>query len=253
MASVPARVGATSAYEFLRQVEAAFHQYWGGQYEVVATFFGQPRPREELIAWLELQCYKEIKAVPQMARRLVELYDELDDTVERSRYEAEAYELADEVQHYRVLADVLELLTGQRRPARDFRPTAEQSKLEALRREGKTLGELGEALVGFAPGGGVAAFGAGMRIAGGPIERQLAKACQVIYEQELHHYRESRLIFDGLVRRSDPAVFEPLLPYARALAREHFLLRNAAFSFPLATERIAEIDAGHVEPFVPPL
>src|SRR5947208_4515948 len=92
---------ASDAARFVRAVEGVFHQYWGGHYEVVETFFGQPRPRQQLIAWLELQLYKEIHVVPGKARELIDLYERLDAEVERGELEAEAYELADEIQHYR--------------------------------------------------------------------------------------------------------------------------------------------------------
>src|SRR5229473_2675254 len=70
------------------QIESAFQQYWGGHFEVVKSFFGQPRPREQLVAWLELQLYKEIHVVPGKARELLKMYERLDQEVERGELEA---------------------------------------------------------------------------------------------------------------------------------------------------------------------
>jgi len=242
----------TDTTAFVSEVEAIFQQYWGGHYEVVKTFFGRPRPREQLLAWLEVQLYKEIHIVPVIARRIIEMYDKLDIEIERAEFEAEAYELADEAQHYRLLADIVEMLTGERRPARGFTATPEQLDLEAVRRKYADHGPLVRSVGGFSPGGGTAFAAAGAMIEGGPIERQLAEAFKIIYRQELQHYQKNRFVFDRLARESHPAERPSALAYARELARQHFLLRNASFSHPLSAERVAEIDGGMVDPYTPP-
>lgn len=236
----------------VRRIEATFQQYWGGHYEVVKTFFGEPRPREQLIAWLELQLYKEIHVVPVKAREILEMYERLDVEVERAEFEAECYELADEVQHYRLLADVLELLTGERRPALDYKATPEQLELEAVRRKYAASGSFVRSVGGFAPGGGTAFAAAGCMIDGGPVQRELAVAFEVIYRQELQHYNKNRFVFDRLARTAAPSELDEGLRYARELARQHFLLRNASFGYPLSGQRIAEIEGGQVTPYVPP-
>ena len=43
------------AFSIIREVEGIFTRYWGGHFEVVTVFFSRPRPREQLIAWLDLQ------------------------------------------------------------------------------------------------------------------------------------------------------------------------------------------------------
>jgi hypothetical protein len=247
-----ATTGMSSA-EFVREVEGIFQRYWGGHYEVVKSFFGQARPREQLIAWLELQLYKEIHVIPVKAREIIELYERLDDDLERGEFVAECYELADEAEHYRLLADILELLTGKRRRARDFKATPEQLELEAVRRTYAGGGTLTRSIGGFAPGGGTAFAAAGSLIEGGPVERQLAEAFKIIYKQELEHYNKNRYVFDRLVEKADPGEHDEGLRYAHALARQHFLLRNASFGHPLAPERVADIEAGNVTPYVPPV
>lgn len=237
---------------FIAEVETVFTTYWGGHFEVVATFFSHPRPREQLIAWLDLQLYKEIHVIPGKAQNLIDWYSELDSEVERGEYEAEAYELADEVHHYRLLADARELITGEKLKATDAKATPEQLKLESVRRRYKNRGELVKAIGGFGPGGGAAFAAAGSRISGGPVERLLAQAFETIYRQELHHYRQARLLFDRLAQRCETSMFTEALGYARELARQHFILRNESFSYPLSPERVAEIDAGKVRPYHPP-
>lgn len=237
---------------FVRGVEEIFHRYWGGHYEAVKTFFGEPRPREQLVAWLDLQLYKEIHVVPDKAREIIEMYEHLDDTVERGEFEAEAYELADEVQHYRRLADIYELLTGRRRPALAYQATPEQKELEAVRRRRAASSSIVKAIGGFAPGGGTAFAAAGALIGGGPIERLLAETFQVIYRQELEHYNKNRFLFDRLVAGAGASDHAEALRYAGDLARQHFLMRNASFSHPLSAERVAEIEAGQVMSYAPP-
>lgn len=235
----------------ISEVESIFSRYWGGHYEVVAAFFSEPRPRRELISWLDLQLYKEIHVVPGKAQALIDLYEKLDDEVERGEYEAEAYELADEVQHYRLLADLRELITGQRLKAAEAKPTAEQIKLEEVRKRYADASPFVRAVGGFSPGGGVAFSAAGSMIDGGPIERQLAQAFKIIYRQELAHYNQRRFLFDRLARSSSSSEDKSALQYAGELARQHFILRNESFSYPLSPERVAEIDAGKVTPYLP--
>lgn len=240
---------------FIRQVEETFTRYWGGHFEVVTTFFARPRPREQLIAWLDVQLYKEIHVVPRKARALIDMYEKLDGAagVERAEYEAEAYEMADEVQHYRLLADIRELVTGARLKATEAKPTNEQLRLEEVRRKySANKSPLVRAVSGFSPGGGVAFAAAGSMIEGGPIERLLAEAFKIIYRQEHVHYSQRRVAFDRLARESDPAEYPVALEYSRELARQHFVLRNESFGYPLAPERVAEIDAGKVAPYAPP-
>ena len=123
------------SFSFGREVDDIFSRYWGGHHEVVSTFFSQPRPQEQLVAWLDVQLYKEIHVVPPKAQALIDMYDKLDTEVERSEYEAEAYEMADEIQHYRLLADIRELVTGKRLKATEAKATPEQVKLEGVRRK----------------------------------------------------------------------------------------------------------------------
>jgi len=241
------------AFSISREVEGIFTRYWGGHFEVVTTFFSRPRPREQLIAWLDLQLYKEIHVVPGKAQALIDMYEKLDAEVERAEYEAEAYELADEVQHYRLLADIRELITGARLKATEAKPTKEQLRLEQVRRKySVSKSPLVRAVSGFSPGGGVAFAAAGSMIDGGPIERLLAEAFKIIYRQEHVHYHQRRSVFDRLAHESDGSEYRKAMEYARELARQHFVLRNESFSFPLGPERVKEIDAGKVVPYTPP-
>ncbi len=239
-------------FSFIGEVEQVFARYWGGHFEAVETFFSRPRPRAELVAWLDVQLYKEIHVVPRKARELIEMYEKLDAELERGEYEAEAYEMADEVQHYRLLADIRELITGEKLKATAAKPTAEQLRLEDVRRKYSGAGPLVRAVGGFSPGGGVAFAAAGAMIEGGPIERMLAEAFKIIYRQEHVHYHQRRLAFDRLARAANASEYPAALEYARALARQHFILRNESFSYPLGPERVQEIDAGKVAPYLPP-
>jgi hypothetical protein len=237
---------------FVSDVDAVFTKYWGGHFEVVTTFFSVYRPKDQLMAWLDLQLYKEIHVVPGKAKELIDMYDHLDTEVERGEYEAEAYELADEVQHYRLLADIRELITGARLKAAEAKATPEQVKLEGVRAKYRTSSPLVRAIGGYSPGGGVAFAAAGSLIDGGPVERLLAQAFKVIYQQELAHYNKNRFHFKRLLSSSDSTDYPKAIEYARELARQHFILRNESFSYPLSPQRVAEIDAGQVVPFNPP-
>jgi hypothetical protein len=241
------------ALSFIQEVEKTFSRYWGGHFEAVTAFFSRPRPREQLVAWLDVQLYKEIHVVPRKAQELIDMYETLDAAeVERGEYEAEAYEMADEIQHYRLLADIRELVTGEKLKAANAKPTPEQINLEAVRRKYAREGPLVKAIGGFSPGGGVAFAAAGAMIEGGPVERALAEAFKIIYRQEHVHYHQRRLAFDRLARDANPSDYPEAMNFARELARQHFILRNESFGYPLGPERIKEIDAGKVAPYLPP-
>lgn len=238
---------------FIQEIEAVFSRYWGGHFEAVTAFFSRPRPREQLVSWLDVQLYKEIHVVPRKAQELIDLYDKLDAEVERGEYEAEAYEMADEIQHYRLLADIRELITGSKLKATAAGPTKEQLTLEEVRRKyARSQSPLVRAVGGFSPGGGVAFAAAGAMIEGGPIERALAEAFKIIYRQEHVHYHQRRMAFDRRARDAGPSEYPEAMSYARELARQHFILRNESFGYPLGPERVKEIDAGKVTPYLPP-
>jgi len=252
---VTGNAATAAAATFVDEVDRVFHRYWGGHYEVVKIFFSRPRSKDDLVAWLEAQAHKEIQSIPRQAQAILDMYRTLDDETERGELQREAYEMADEIQHYRLLADVLEMVSGRRRPAREFTGSTspESMALREVRATSRGLGKLANLVGSFGgPGGGTAFSAAGMMIDGGPVERQLASTFVIIHEQELHHYQSARFVFEQQVHRTDPAEMPGALDYARALARAHFLERNALFGYPLSLERIAEIDAGLGRPYVPP-
>jgi len=237
---------------FISEVETIFAKYWGGHVEVVRTFFSTPRPKEQLLAWLNVQLYKEIHVVPGKAQEIIDMYEQLDSELERGEFEAEAYELADEIFHYRLLGDIAELIMGKRVRPTEVHPTPEQLKLEGVRRKYAGKSAVVKAVGGFSPGGGTAFAAAGSMIDGGPVERLLAQAFKEIYRQEKAHYNKNRFLFDRAAREANPKDYPEALEYARELSRQHFILRNESFSFPLSPERVAEIDAGKVTPYCPP-
>ncbi|MBM2810196.1 MAG: hypothetical protein HW416_955 [Chloroflexi bacterium] len=243
----------SSVSAFVEEVTGIFSQYWGGHYEVVQTFFSRKPAQEDLVNWLEWQAHKEIQSIPRQAKSILEMYENLDEEVERGEMRHEAYEMADEILHYCVLTDILEMITGRRRPAREFvgSTSRESVALREVRRQGGR-GRLADLVGSFGgPGGGTAFSAAGMLIDGGPVERQLAAAFKIIHDQELHHYQSARFAFDQNVGQADSSELPGALEFARNLARAHFLERNALFSYPLSPERIAEIDAGLVARFDP--
>lgn len=247
---------AIPASALVEEIDRIFQRYWGGHYEVVKSFFGQPHPREQLVLWLEGQVRKEIQSIPGQAHRILEMYEKLDDEVDRGEMEREAYDMANEIEHYRLLADILELVTGQRRPRREFTGSkSPESQLlsEVRQRYRDHPSELVRSVGLYSPGGGAAFSAAGCLIGGGPVQRQLAEAFRIIHVQELRHYHEGRFGFDRIAAGAEPEDYPDALQHARELARAHFLERNALFSYPLSPARIAEIDAGNVTPYIPPL
>lgn len=227
-------------------IESAAEHYWGGIKELVEKYFSRPRPMERNIYWIKVTLYKEIKAVPKILAILGEQYPQLDRKVDRTIYEGLAYELADEIKHYRLLADAFEWLTGGKVCADECSPSPEQIKLEELR---KTLAPD----LGLVPHVNVAhetVFASVMkRISGGELEKRVARAYGQVYSDEVKHYS---LGWKELsLKNLEPGQLERLVGATQKVARQYLVMRNELFGNVLSEKRLQEIDRRKVEPYRP--
>ena len=241
----------------LDELVAIASPYWAGEYEVVRTFFSQPRSKEEHIRWLRAQCWKEFwgtldgnpESIPKRTlNELLELYKDLDNPQARHEFLHEAEEMYEEFHHYSALADILEDLQGQPVRPRDLESAVEDQKLTQMRaRIAREEGELGAFVNKFSEGGGSSMYKAGMEIKGGELEQRMAAAFQIIFKDEVGHMKVGA---DGLRRVvKTPQEWDKVKRLIRDVHRQRVRMRNDMFGNVLSEERLREIDEGKIEPF----
>jgi len=228
------------------RIESSLDHYWGGIKELVDRYFSQPRPMERDVYWLRVSLYKEIKSVPKILPVLRDQYFKLDREIDRHLYEGMAYELADEVKHYRLLADTLEWLTGEKVVADQCSPSHEQTKLEELR---KNLVED----LRLAPHLNVAhetVFASVMKnISGGELEKRIANSYRQVFSDEVNHYKLGWKELQA--GHLDDEQLERIISANKQVGRQYLVMRNELFGNVLSQERLKEIDQGSIESYRP--
>lgn len=241
----------------LDELVAIASPYWAGEYEVVRTFFSQPRSKEQHIRWLRAQCWKEffgtLDGTPgsmswRSLEELMDLHPRVADKATRHAFLHEAEEMYEEFHHYTALADILEDLEGRPIQPEELQPAAEDSKLTDMRgRIAHAEGELGAFVNKFSEGGGSSMYKAGMEITGGELEQRMAAAFKIIFKDEVGHMKVGA---EGLRRIvKTPEQWDKVKRLVRDVHRQRVRMRNDMFGQVLSEERLREIDEGKIEPF----
>ena len=227
-------------------IESSLQYYWGGIKELVERYFARPRSLDKDIYWIRVTLYKEIRSIPRILPVLGRFYRWIDRRMDRHIYEGIAYELADEVKHYRLLADILEWATGNGVYADQCSASPEQTRLEGLRKSLRSD-------LGLAPHLDVAhetVFDSIMKgISGGELEQRIARAYREIYSGETKHYR---LGWKELKAQSlSNEQLKRVISANKKVARQYLIMRNELFGNLLSERRLREIDSGKVQPYRP--
>lgn len=231
-------------------IESRLDGYWGGIRELIGTYFSQPRPLEKDAAWIRVTLYKEIRSIPRILPQITSLYDQVDVAIDRHHYEDLAYELADEVKHYRLLADILDWATGGKITPGECKPSPEQLRLEELRERKDSLIWNDLWLVPHLNVAHECVFASVMKeIQGEELERRIASAYSEIFADEIRHYQIGWEEIREL--RLEEAQVERVIQANRKVARQYLVMRNELFGSPLSEKRLNEIDLGKVEPYRP--
>ena len=180
-----------------RALLAAAWPYWEAEGEIARRFYARASD-DDHIFYLKAQLWKELNPVDgyfnglhRELAVLVECFPEVDKTIPRREFHFRLTQLADEFNHYALLADVFEHLAGRPISPDDTVQLPEEKKLGDLRRSYVQSGEAIErAAVGFTEGGGARLFREGAKLAGGALNEMTARAMQVIYDDERDHYKE---------------------------------------------------------------
>ena len=173
--------------------------YWEVEATIVRRFFKSKPTREDHIFWLKAQLWKELHPVDgyftglqKELNLLVASFPEIDKTIERHQYHSLLEQLTQEFNHYVLMADVLEYLLGHRISADDTFQLPQEKKLGDVRRAYANSGSaVDKAAVLVTEGGGARMFREGRKLKGGRLERMIARAMEVIYQDEKNHYKEA--------------------------------------------------------------
>ena len=255
--------------ERIAVLEAAPLRWWAGEAEIVRIYFSNPRTREDDLHWLKLQAARELGTVERLLEALPDDLAGIETAVGRDSFEASARAVYEEARHYRLLADIMEQIAGERPDPRELLALsgcqrertghpdlpAMTAEIEVTRRLQETYGELAEVALGFSEGAGAAIFYMGNRLlefpytsySGGAVEKAIAEAMGVIFHDEMRHGPVHIPHIARAIRTDEDLETARLIVTEKAVA--HLRLRNETFGYPLTEARMAEIDAGtRVEP-----
>jgi hypothetical protein len=225
--------------------------YWEVEAAIVRTFFRHKPSREDHIFWLKAQLWKELHPVDgyftglqKELNGLAASFPEIDKTIERHRYYSLLEQLTQEFNHYVLLADILEYLQGRPVAAEDTFQLPQEKKLGDLRRTYATSGSpVDKAAVLVTEGGGARMFREGRKLNGGRLERMIARAMEVVYQDEKNHYKEAAREATSTVRsQKDLARMKQAI---REVSRQRVYMRNEMFREPLTDGEIEKYLVGY--------
>src|ERR671919_2174987 len=173
--------------------------YWETEATIVRRFFKSKPTREDHIFWLKAQLWKELHPVDgyftgleKELTNLVASFSNIDKTIDRHQYHSLLEQLTQEFNHYVLMADVLEYLLGHPVSAEDTFQLPQEKRLGDLRRNYANSGSaVDKAAVLVTEGGGARMFREGRKLKGGRLERMIARAMAVVYQDEKHHYKQA--------------------------------------------------------------
>jgi hypothetical protein len=221
--------------------------YWETEAVIVRRFFKSEPTREDHVFWLKAQLWKELHPVDGyftgLQRELNELvanFPNIDKTIGRHQYHSFLDQLTQEFNHYVLMADVLEYLLGHPVSAQDTFQLPQEKKLGDIRRAYANSGStIDKAAVLVTEGGGARMFREGRKLKGGRLERMIARAMEVVYQDEKNHYKEAAGEAARAVRsKADLARMKKAICEV-SLQRVH--MRNEMFKELLSAEEIARM------------
>jgi hypothetical protein len=252
-----------------RELNAILAQFTSGEAEVVRAYFQQPRTSAENLDVLLRQMGREIQAASRLPLA-AEMLGKLEASVERHAFVDYLEHIAEETQHYVILADLAEWVAGRPLTADEARRYQVHARFEPgsttaldanpLLPEANRMMEVSRALVdalGFergnpvarlTEGGGAGAYIECTRLTGDDFCDRLAAAMRRILRDEIHHGPERVQGFAETWVR-DEADLETAKHWLTAFMAQHLRVRNEIWNYPLSAERLAAIDAGEAAPF----
>ena len=229
------------------------YPYWETEARIARRFFHSRPTREQHIHWLKAQLWKELNPVDgyfsglhRELSNLVEMFPEVDRTVDRHHYHGLMEQLVQEFNHYVLLADIMESLLGRKIGADDTNQLPEEKALGDLRRSYASGSAVEKAAVLVTEGGGARLFREGRKLRGSALERRIAAAMDVVYQDEKNHCRTAAREAAAAVRNQ-----RDLKAMKRAIQRvslQRVRMRNEMFQMPLSKDDIESCLEKHHRP-----
>ena len=218
--------------------------FWEAEAQITRRFFNGKPSREDHIFWLKAQLWKELHPVDgyftgiqKELSQLVALFPKIDKDIDRHRYHHLLEQMTQEFNHYVLMADALEYLLGHPISAEDTFQLPQEKKLAKLRREYANSGSaVDKAAVLVTEGGGARMFREGRKLKGGSFERLIAKAMEVIYQDEKNHYKEAA--GEAAEAVNSPQDLQRMKRAIREISRQRVYMRNEMFREPLTGHEI---------------
>jgi hypothetical protein len=218
--------------------------YWETEAQITRRFFNRQPSLDDHIFWLKAQLWKELHPVDgyftglqKELSQLVALFPKIDKVIDRHRYHHLLQQMTQEFNHYVLMADALEYLLGHSISAADTFQLPQEKKLAELRRAYANSGSaVDKAAVLVTEGGGARMFREGRKLKGGRLEQTIAKAMEVIYQDEKNHYKEAaREAARAVKSRQD---LQRMKKAIREISHQRVYMRNEMFREPLTSEEI---------------
>jgi hypothetical protein len=225
--------------------------YWEVEAAIVRRFFKSKPTREDHIFWLKAQLWKELHPVDgyftglhKELHHLVAKFTEIDKTIDRHHYHSLLEQLGQEFNHYVLMADVLEYLLRRPVSADDTLQLPQEKRLADIRTHYSNSGSaVDKAAVLVTEGGGARMFREGRKLRGGRLETMIARAMEVIYQDEKNHYKEAAREAARAVRnRQDVARMKKAV---REVSLQRVYMRNEMFKEPLTSNEITSVLTSH--------
>jgi len=218
--------------------------FWEAEAQITRRFFNGKPSREDHIFWLKAQLWKELHPVDgyftgiqKELSQLVALFPKIDKDIDRHRYHHLLEQMTQEFNHYVLMADALEYLLGHPISAEDTFQLPQEKKLAKLRREYANSGSaVDKAAVLVTEGGGARMFREGRKLKGGSFERLIAKAMEVIYQDEKNHYKEAA--GEAAQAVVSPQDLQRMKKAIREISQQRVHMRNEMFREPLTGHEI---------------
>lgn len=256
-----------------RELNEILASYAAGEAEVVREFFARPRPREQQADMVRRQMGREIFVVGWL-ERAVRQGRELERAVDRHDFVELVEQIADEVSHYAVLADLAEWLLGRKLTAeeareyevyavydpelpleRQYNPRLPEANkmIDVLRRlRTEYPAAFTDQVMRLTEGGGGGAFQEASGLRGDEFRERFARAMGRIVEDEIEH---GPLRVRGFARTQirDEADLARAKQLLREFMAQHLRMRNEIYGYPLSAGRMAAIDRGEITPWTLPV
>jgi hypothetical protein len=226
--------------------------YWETEATIVRRFFKSKPSREDHIFWLKAQLWKELHPVDgyftglqKELNNLVASFSDIDKTIDRHQYHSLLEQLTQEFNHYVLMADVLEYLLGHPVSVEDTFQLPQEKKLGDIRRAYANSGSaVDKAAVLVTEGGGARMFREGRKLRGGRLERMIASAMEVVYQDEKNHYKEAaREAARAVNNKQDLARMKKAV---HEVSLQRLYMRNEMFKETLTSNEIKSCVASHM-------